>query len=275
MNWYKAKTILIVFLVIVNAALLTYICIDSFNSRKIENKVVDTVISLLNNNNIDVDKTTVAAAEKYTKIKKAFAVNTISDYTSFSKLILGENTTATEQNKFTSPNGTIVFTGDYFDANASDGKILKEFIVNTQNIKAVAKEYLTAIGINADIEESTVSEENGKFIVNTQEYINGYPVFGAYITLILNNKGILSVQGTWYDFREKSTSDSELKDVTGVLIDYKNQRSDASPCKITKIELGYSTLESDVFHESIVLTPVWKITNDSNQIIYIDARENI
>lgn len=272
MNWSKVKSIMIVFLILVNLSFLSYIIYDEICVNKRNEQMANTTASLLQTRNITVATKMIADCLKNESIESVYVDNVISSYADFSKKILGESLVLVSGNKYQSDIGKIEFSGDFFKAKANDGKHLYEANISSQNAKNVSKKYLNMLGINT--EKTQISEENNNYKLTYTKEINSVPVFLAGITVEMDNLGVVSIYGNWYNINSQSSSNIDLKSVSGVLVEYMNQQAKSDKnIQVTNISLGYSALDPNTYHESIFLTPVWKISDSSNDF-YIDAREN-
>lgn len=270
MNFGKAKTILIIFLVFVNISLFTYIKIDNANTQKNKNKVIDTCIELLNKNGISADISLFS--DEPTEIPSAYGENFVSSYDEFSEKILGKDYIKTDSNTYSSDKGVLSFDGDMFRFKANG--VIKKQTVTEKNAGITAKQYLDSLGIVQDNKEFVVSlTPNGEYEVQLSKMINSFPVFDSYIKIFLNSDGITSAEGIWYMENKNSAPDYQIRSITNVFVDYLAELPDNINTKITSVTLGYQTLESGVFHESVSLVPVYKIENDQGKTIYINAQE--
>ena len=269
MNWSKVKSIMIVFLILVNLSFLTYIVYEEVRTSKRNDQMAETVTNLLESRGISVDKKLVAKSARTENAQSLYADNFISDYDTFSKIVLGETVTKVDTNNYKSELGTLQFKGDCFEIKASDKKNLYSSKITKVTAQSVAKKYLTMLGINIKNATREIIEENSLFKVKFNETINELPVFNSQIEIIMNSTGIIYASGNWYNINSQNSSISELKNVSGILVDYMNSKKKS---EITNIELGYSIHDTNTYHESVFLTPVWKIT-DASGVTYIDARE--
>ena len=64
MNWSKVKSVMIVFLILVNLSFLTYIIYEEVRADKRNEQMAETVTALLDANGIRVDKKLVAESAK-------------------------------------------------------------------------------------------------------------------------------------------------------------------------------------------------------------------
>ena len=272
MNWSKVKSIMIVFLILVNLSFLSYIIYDEICVNKRNEQMANTTASLLQSRNITVDTKMIADCLKNESIESVYVDNVISSYADFSKKILGESLVFVTKNKYQSEIGQIEFWGDIFKARANEGKHLYEANISSQNAKNISKKYLNMLGINT--EKTQISEENNNYKLIYTKEINSLPVFEAGITVEMDSLGVVSIYGNWYNISSQNSSAIELKSVSGVLVEYMNQQAESDKSiQVTNISLGYSALDPNTYHESVFLTPVWKIS-DSAKDFYIDAREN-
>ena len=270
MNWSRVKSIMIVFLIIVNFSLLSYVVFEEVQEGKRNAKMADTVSALLEKSEIFVSKDLIADSAKQDTAQSYYADNIISDYESFAKNILGDDLEKTNENQFSSNLGKIGFKGDYFKA---EGKLCPQKISKLNIFKACDK-YLNELGIDIKNSEKKLTEENEKFIVSYTKKVNDRPVFSTGLEIIADYEGIISISGNWYNINSKSNSITELKSISGALIEYKNKTNKTEKREIVGISLGLSALNLDTYHESLFLTPVWKISDKNGKVVYIDAREN-
>ena len=274
MNWSKVKSIMIVFLILVNLSFLSYIIYDEICVNQRNEQMAKTTASLLQSRNITVDAKMIAECAKNERIESVYVDNIISNYSDFSKKILGESLVAVSENEYQSTLGQIEFSGDFFKAFAAENKYLYDANVSSQNAKNVAKKYLSMLGISTDKTQTQISQENNNYKLTYTKEINSLPVFQAGITVEMDNLGIVSIYGNWYNINSQNSSTIELKSVSGILVDYMNKKTESDKnIQVHDISLGYSALDPNTYHESIFLTPVWKIS-DENKDFYIDAREN-
>ena len=274
MNWSKVKSVMIVFLILVNLSLLSYIVYEEVRVNKQNSQMAQTTASLLKSRHIIVDEKMIADCSKSEKVQSVYVDNIISNYFEFAKKVLGDSSAQISQNRYQSKLGTIDFMGDIFKAKATDNKYLYEKNITTQDAEKIITQYLNSLGINTEKTRVKLTEENGMYELVYTKKINSLPVFQTYITIKADNSGINSIYGNWYNINSQNSSVIELKSISGVLVEYMNKKSDLNTdIQINGISLGYSALNPDVYHESVFLTPVWKIS-DSTGDYYIDAREN-
>ena len=277
MQWYRAKTILIVFFVIINAALLLYLTVDRVTNSRANGVVLESTVELLKKNGISVDYELIKNASSPDKIKNVYAQNVIGNYSYFAENILGDDIASENKNSFKSPIGTVTFTADRFEARAKDGKYLFESEKDIKNPQTFALQYVKYLGFEADrsMIRKTNSYSDGITTVIFNKKFNSKEVFDAVLAAELDEKGIKAIYGTWFNERKTTMAPTDLKGISGVLIEYMNMQRDASKEIVIKnITLGYAVGDNDIYHESVMLTPVWKIEVEKGESVLIDAREN-
>lgn len=272
MNWSRVKSVMIAFLILVNLSLLSYIVYEEILVNKRNSQMAETVTSLLATKNIKVDEKLVFESAKTTSAESIYVDNVISDYTTFAKYALGENVSMVNPDNYKSQQGEIFFKGDYFEIKALNNNVLYKEKINKVNAQRIAENYLNILGLDTKKSEKNITLKDNIIKVSFNKRINDLPVFKIGVTLEMTQQGITSAYGSWYNESTQNPLLSQLKSVSGVLVEYMNKNSNAS--EISDMCLGYSMLESGTFHESVFLTPVWKITNEKGDTFYIDAREN-
>lgn len=273
MKWEKAKTILIVFFIIINLFFITYIVGDNIHALRIEEQVADSVVELMSKNGITVDKKLITDAFGQKSMKTVYVKNIINSYGEFAKNVLGDDIIQVNEQEFKGENGSITFKGDYFEVKAEQGKYLHSADINSSNAEKTAVDYISSVGVNEPELKGELAEKDGKYCIYFDKKINGYKVFEVGIAVIADNNGIKEMYGSWFNEQEGVNSVKELKKASGTLIEYMNNNK-KSGTVIKDISLGYATLEAMLYHESVLLTPVWAITEESGDSVYIDAREN-
>ena len=272
MNWSKVKSIMIAFLILANLSLLSYIIYEEVSVNKRNSKMAQTITSLLSTRNIKVDEKLVFENAKKTSAQSVYVDNIILDYKTFSSLVLGENAILENPNKYKSDIAKATFSGDYFEVEAQKDKLLYAEKINKVNAQRVAEKYLKQLGFDTNKSEKNTEYQNNIYKVTFNKQIKDLSVFKIGVVVEMNENGITSFYGSWFNESSQNSTLLELKSISGVLVEYMNKKSGAS--EISEIQLGYSMLEPDTFHESVYLTPVWKITDATGNTIYIDAREN-
>ena len=271
MNWSKVKSIMIAFLILANLSLLSYIIFEEVSANNRNEKMAQTITALLSTRNIKVDEELVFESAKKTDAQSIYVNNIISDYKTFSRLVLGENVIEENSNKYKSDTASASFKGDYFEVKAQKDKVLYSEKINKVNAQRIAEKYLKQLGFDTKNSEKNMEYANNIFKIGFNKKINDLRAFKIGVSVEMNENGITSFYGSWYNESSQNSTLSELKSISGILVEYMNKKTGSS--EISDIQLGY-LLEPDTFHESVYLTPVWKITDTNGNELYIDAREN-
>ena len=259
MNWSKAKTIMILFLLCTNIFLLSILIGTAYKQQRVSPEIIDSAVTLLSSRGIDIDKRIIPSA---IGDEKLFTVeNIIADYESFARTVRGYNNDAAE----------ITFNGDIFDIKFING------IETDPKLKSPAdkaRAYLSSLGI--DTKKSSVVVDNNSddiFTVCFTKTIAGKPFFDCSVLVELKGTKIISVRGRWFNKLDTvSTSNPALESVPGLLVEFSISSPELSGSKITGLNLGYAINEENVFHKQATIIPVYEITTDSENKYYIDAR---
>ena len=273
MDWYRAKTILIAFLVMTNLVLLYYLVSDGLKSENSDALVSDSVVELLAQKNITVDKNLIKDTVAVDSMDAKSLDNCIKDYEEFAKGLLGTEVLKTDSNKFANNVATIQYSGDYFEVNKSTSAPVYNKEINRTNVINVTKEYLKSAGIELSGAKERMIEENGEFSVIFEKQVDDFCVFDTIIEVKLSKYGIENLKGIWYNTKNTAQTRHDIKGISSALIEYMNKNNHGQNITIKDAKLGYSTLEYNVYHENVVLTPVWRITDTNGVSVNIDARQ--
>lgn len=260
MNWYRAKTILIVFFMITNLFLFYNITFGTQDENYINDDVVLYTTKVLENNEITIDSGIIP--RKKVSAVQFEADNIITGYEEFSKKVLGDLCVKISENSYMSELGRLDFLGD-------------KFILSVENYPQVdLKTEKSAIAVleNFNIKISDYKYDNQKFMKKN----NKLEVFDANIEIVQEENGKLTISGVWFEKNSKEISGGrEMKPITSVLIDFisEPQRPQGN-VQIEKVEWGYMVYETDTYHKSIVPVPVWKFEFEDGSYLCIDARAN-
>ncbi len=253
MNWYKAKTILIVFFIFTNAFLFYNVVKSSKGKSSVSEEIVTYTEMILKNNGITIDGDIIP--RKSFKAEQFEADNIITGYEEFAKKTLGENTAKLSDNVYQSELGMIEYAGDSFKMTvAGDGadelSLLKEHNINISDY-----EYI-----------------NGVF----KKKVNDLYVFNSEITVSQNEQGKSIISGVWFEKNSNSIAGgSSMKPITSVLIDFiSSPERPQGNIEITGLKWGYMTYDTQDFHKSIVPVPAWKIELANGNHVFMDARAN-
>ena len=262
MNWKKAKTVLIYIFLAVNIFLFLYIK-DYNKNEKLDDIRFKTV---LENNNIT-----------YNLKNNNFPYNIIqtelinSSDKEFIEKFLGKKYKKNEENVFSSEKGILTF-GEYLTLEVSEKKKISG--LNKKNAADKAKSFIEdkkIYGKNVSYIPVEINEKDGNFIVKFSVKIKGLSLFNTYLEVELSEKGISFIKG---DFIKEKSTDEGLTDIMSekeIILEliYRDEIKNIKEAEITDIEPGF------IKSEPGEIIPVYKITINSENTFFIDARYNI
>lgn len=261
MNWSKAKTILILFFLMVDSFLLYQIVVTNQDKNYVSDEVIKNTVTILEKNQINVAPELIP--NKKGSVRLFESDNIISDYESFSKLFLGNDLTKVSDTAYSGVGGKVEFWGDKFRFTSSSllfvGKPKKNDILSffqDKGIKLTGCEFY--------------EEDNVQYLKKTE---NKLEVFNSFIKVENTDKTVIS--GLWFERKTDGfTSSTGLNPSTSALIDFlSSQDKPNAEITILNIEKGYNIYEPETFHKSIMPAPVWEIEHTMGSA-YIDARKN-
>lgn len=254
MNWSRAKTILI-FMFLATALFQSYMLYTSEKkANDISPEIIESTVEILSSNGISLNPEIIPKHKR--NLPSYNADNAISDNEEFSHFFLGESYTKTNENKYSSKNGTLEISGNSF-----------YFTSKTPYLKK--NELFDILGYKEKIQKEETTH-TGSDSVTITNYINKLPVFNSQITITVRDDFISTANGKWFNVTNKNST-VRLKSITSVLIDLIKEDIQ-KPTKITGISLGYTIPESTSFQKSVSLVPVWKIDFEDSNYILADAR---
>lgn len=257
MNWYKAKTVLIVFFVITNTFLLFNVISNGRNDTRIAEEVLEYTAEVLANNGIKIDKERIP--KKKRRARQVETDNIITGYDEFALMVLGEDYKKLSETEYESAGGTLSFSGDYFCYNGKS-----EYPAGEEgDVKLLRDMGLEISGFEYDA---------GVF----SKKINRLSVFNSQITVEHLEDSAVRVSGVWFEENESKLSDAgTVKPITSVLIDFiSSPERSGENVEITDLEWGYMVYETEIYHKSIVPVPVWKIEMSDGKNVYMEAQNN-
>ena len=273
MNWSKAKNILIIFFLCTDLFLLAIMLVSTQKTSVVTDDIIDSTVTILNNNQIYIDPNLIPRRVNPLPIIESY--NIISDYESFSKLLAGDDAAMTGTDLYSGSNGTISYKGDKFDF-ISKGKLFSELTakIDASNASQIALDILK----NYNFDDSNLifktAEDNGKYTITLTKEKDGLYYFNCNLELVITTGGLEKISGSWFYETDTRGEKIALKSVAGVLIDYISLANrPAEEERIKALDLGYSVLEEDIYHQQAMLTPCWRITLDNGSEYVLNAAE--
>lgn len=268
MNWYRAKTILIVFFVCMNVFLLVNLIYTTNKANIVTPEVIASTVEVLKKNNIHIEADIIP--QKTISLNSFEMRNIFSDKENFAKVFCGFDASSVEENIYKGTNGTMVFANDRFTFTP----ISVKNNTNGKDICDSVKILLSEFGIDVSGAECIEYSENANTVVHFKNMIDGCKIFDSYIKVVVDEKSdIVCIDGVWFEKVSKSNTRLTLKSVTGVLVDFiLNPERTSGENVIEKLELGYVASDDGIYHESTVLIPVWQITLSDGSSYCMDTR---
>ncbi len=267
MNWYRAKTILIILFLFADLFLLATIITSTHQQTTVTPEIIASTAKILKNQGITIN--TDLIPDKIVSVPYAEADNVISDYDEFAKLFLGDDFTKSEEFLYKSHTGTIKLDGDSF--NYSRNIPYNDASITEKNAQNIASEFLESKGFNISDAEIGTEKTTDNFTIIFRNTTNSLPLFNSVVTVKISGSDVTAVSGSWFNVTGAKGQDSKLKAVTSALIDFIPSIT-AIPTQITELTLGYTVLDNTLYHKSAALVPVWQIKEANGNVHYPDAR---
>jgi len=268
MNWGKAKTILIIFLLFTTLLLSAMLHTSNSKRNTISDDTVNNAIKILSQRNITIEPSLIPKSLESAPIYTV--ENALIDQKAFVKAALGEKFTF-DNNLYTSEKGTLAFWGDRFSVTYPNG-LETDSALKSPAEKARA--YLLTLGL--DLYKTDVLVENdatGVFTVSFSSKLDKLPFFDRSIKCTLRGERLIGAEGSWFYNEEFSPSQASLDSVPSLLIKYLNENTAFSNIEITKLTLGYAINENSIYHKKATVLPVYQLETADNKVFYIDARQ--
>ena len=243
MDWTKAKSILIVALIVTNLVLIATYVFQSKGMNEDDQEMQDVTIKILEEKNIFVE----------TDIPK--------EHPRMAKLTVQYDTLDEELIK----------------RQISMQKGLSESKQSDENLISMTDDFLKDCGLlteNAVFDKIERTDTEVK--INYKNYINGIAIEDSYITVTVKNGKITDVIRFWLNPVETGSIEKEVIPAAAALIKFMSENTAADKIYVNGISLVY-WLDSGSFDAESPVTdtafPAWKITYNKEKIKYIPAWE--
>lgn len=264
MNWYKAKTILIIFFLCTNVFLLVNILNAANKSTVIPDEVVASAVEIMAQNGVSIDPGIIPRRNEAAAVIRA--ENVIQEQADFAQKLLGAPVQKNADGGFTGPAGEVRISGDTFSFTAGGSPSRS---ASASPAKA-AEAFLKELDFDLSGTEKTVDGP----IVHYRKKVAGYPFWDGQITLKTENGAVISASGCWFQAKKQFLFSEKvvLKSITSILVDYAAGENPAS--SVTGLEFGFALPRTGSSHKTVQLIPVWVIITGQGERIFMDAREN-
>jgi regulatory protein YycI of two-component signal transduction system YycFG len=242
MDWTKAKTILIVALLVTNLVLAGAYLFQNIKFDD-EAEMQDATIKLLAAKNIYLDTKIPEEQPKMPKLTVQF--DTINE-DDVNELIESQTPLA--------------------DAELSDEKLI-----------AVTTQFIKDCGLMTDnVTFQSIERLDDEIKVTYKNYIENVAIEESYILCTLKDGKITEFRRFWLDPVEMSTSEKEVIPAAAALIKFMSENAGAEPIYIQNISLVF-WLDSSAFNAESPVTdtafPAWKILYNDGKVRYVTAWE--
>ncbi|NLY70594.1 MAG: hypothetical protein GX076_02770 [Clostridiales bacterium] len=241
MNWTKAKTILIIALLITNIFLLvTYKAVQDNNEQTEEDLLMET-IALLESKNIYVKN---SLPTKHDKMPVLIVEHDRIDSHELQRYIW-EQTPLDESKR--SREGSIRY----------------------------AEDFLKRCGLwGSNVELDKVEEVDGKTLVHFKNVFNGIRIEKSYIICTIEEGKITEVERSWLNPVEFGRTKKETMSASAALIILMSEKHELESILVEDMEMVYWLEETDYESQTTISDtafPAWKITYNGGQTKYVPA----
>ena len=273
-DWYKTKNILIFVLLILNIALFSVYYRTDTQDKIISNRAKDNVVSILETNNIHLDKKIIPKApESFVGFYLERAVRTNSGMV---EKLLGQGYSYDEKTgEYKTSSKTLLINGGNFEFSdnmpknppeKTDENYIKEFCQREMDRIGIDKKLYVFGGLNK-------VDKGVKAIFSAK--IDSYEIFDSFISFEISNSGINKISGKNIVVAKNAKGvATKVFGINSVLLDVPSNEliSKSRINKIISIKLGYYVGASEEKYSSVLAIPIWQIATDSGTILYYDAR---
>ena len=243
MDWTKAKSILIIALIVTNIVLIfTYVFkADAFVST--DETILSDTIDLLNSKNIFIETT---IPKKHNRMP----VLTV-EYDTIDQDILEEQ--------------------------LLNQKPLSSLDQTDTNIERMASEFIDRCNLlTENVRLDSIENKDNNFVITYKNYINEIPIEDSYIICEISDGIVQNVKRYWLNPIEFGKTKKEVIPAVAALIKFMSENDHDEKIYVEEISLVY-WLDSSAFNTDSPVSdtafPAWKITYNHGKIMYIMAYE--
>lgn len=265
MEWSKLKNVILLMLVLVNAALLVLVGAQERQARRYTEETRQAALTVLEQGGISFD-----LEEFPTDLSLPFLTVT-RDRTGErdqAAALLGQVTQeegSEVRSRYTGPGGTAEFSmNGSFSISLEPGACTRQ---TGEDYRQASAGCLAGLGFSGVL-ESEWSEGEERVLTYRQQW-EGYPLFSCQVSLHWSGDDLLLMEGSKLDGSADLSSDTELLSTSSILIRFLAGLNDGGyVCsRITDMTPGYL---SSGLSRSVQLTPVWRVTTDTG-VYHVNA----
>ena len=244
MDWTKAKSILIVALIVTNLVLIGTYFLQTNDLKRNDNEMKDVTIKLLEQQNIYVD------ADIIPKDHKRMAKLTVQ-YDKMDEDIINEQ--------------------------LAGQKTLPKTKRTEENYMSMTKEFLDGCGLLTDnVTYDGIEHSGNDILLSYKNCINGIAIEKSYIIFTIREGRIVDFKRFWLNPTEISNNEKAVIPANAALIKFMSENTEGIRINVEDISMVYWLDTSSFDAESPVTDtafPAWKITYNHGKVKYIQAWE--
>jgi len=243
MDWTKAKSILIVALVVTNLVLIaTYFFQDS-RFEEDEKELQKVTIKLLEEKGIFVETDIPAGRHRMPKLTVQYDKMDVN----------------------------------IIEEQLANQKTMSETELTDEVLISMTKEFIEACALMTEnVTFDKITRTGGEIRVTYKNYINEIAIEDSYINVTIKDGKIEGFERYWLDPVESNDSEKEVIPAVAALIEFMSENAEEERIYVKDISLVY-WLDSSAFDAEFPVTdtafPAWKITYNRGKIHYILAWE--
>lgn len=251
MNWSRAKTVLIVLLLAVNAFLLvTYITREN-SVRRDEVQVRADVCRILGGQGISVSEDVIPLDS--VRIRPAILIEKV-DMKRAAERVFGETkeTRSEGSTTYLGKGGSILLSGDMFSLVCES----EEIVGNEEDALRLASDIASKLYIKTERRYFSCNSEDGGYVVSVPCMLSGVEVFNCGIDIKISESGSVIASGKFIGKGSLRRATGNAMNTSAVMLEFADGIREAgyTGVKISRVNLGYMSKGS--VSGRVVLTPV-------------------
>ncbi|MBE7035825.1 MAG: hypothetical protein E7403_00865 [Ruminococcaceae bacterium] len=274
MNWGRAKTILIIMFLTVDAFLLFVLLQTRLNYERLPKETVQKTVQVLRDKGIDIREETVPL--KRAKNQNINMKNSFGNPIQAAEVFLGTYEVKLSDDEkheylFENERATLRIKETYVTYQNK-----KNYVRYEQNEKADEKnikKWLTELGFKTK-EFAIVKgkQRDGLFCGQVVPVYKDIKMYGISMSIKTDKEAIVTMEGHWFSPQEAEVyEDEQLLDVTAVLAGLIH-REDRWPKTVVSIENGFYMAGDYLDSREFVALPIYVITDERGNQKFFDAR---
>lgn len=244
MDWAKAKTIIIIALLVTNLILIiSYGIMEGLIFNENENTDIADTLGLLEKNNIFVE---IKIPEQQDRMPVLFV-----EYDQNDSALLEDKL----RNQQSIP--------------AAD--------MTEEAVIALTKDFLESCGwLDEQVVYQGISNDGSSYLVNYRSQVNGIPLEGSAIQLKITNGRITDAERIWLNPLGYGERKKNIMPAINALLKLINEKNSEDRIQVNQIQLVY-WLDTSGFGADTTVSdtafPAWKISYNQGEFIYVPAFE--